>query len=567
MQFIGDILREYPAIALFLTVGLGFFFGRLKYKAFSLGSVTAGLLVGIIIGQLFGVKISDQIKNVFFMLFLFSIGYSVGPGFFRSLKGVGLKQALFALIMGFGCFASTLAVGKLMHYGPGEIVGLFGGSQTCSSLLGVGSEAIQNSTMTAAEKAAQIDIIPVCYAVTYVFGTLGTVVILSIIGPRLLGGMEKINRETAQLQSQYSSSPWRDDPAYVAAQTPVAYRSFKVSDPMFDGGITVKEAEKRLHKQGIHIFIDRIQNADDRKIRTARADRMIHPGDVVIVSGRMESMVMAANFIGEEIANAGQLNFPVKQAPVLLRNKDFAGQPLKALLEQRFMHGVIVKELERGGKVMEITPDDVLRRGDIITLVGHRHSLNGAAKKIGHLDRPTTHTDIMFLCLALCVSATFGTLTVYLGGVPVSFGTSGGSLIGGLVFGWLRSRRPTYGKIPRSVVWLLNQLGLNVFIAAVGINCGPQFISGIKAVGWMLPIVGAVATTIPLFLGLWLGRYVFKLPAVFTLGCCAGTRTCTAALGAVQDSLNTTLPTIAYTITYAVSNILLIFWGLLATIL
>ncbi|MDE6032945.1 MAG: aspartate-alanine antiporter, partial [Muribaculaceae bacterium] len=256
-----------------------------------------------------------------------------------------------------------------------------------------------------------------------------------------------------------------------------------------------------------------------------------------------------------------------KQAPVLLRNKDFAGQPLKALLEQRFMHGVIVKELERGGKVMEIMPDDVLRRGDIITLVGHRHSLNGAAKKIGHLDRPTTHTDIMFLCLALCVGATFGTLTVYLGGVPVSFGTSGGSLIGGLVFGWLRSRRPTYGKIPRSVVWLLNQLGLNVFIAAVGINCGPQFISGIKAVGWMLPIVGAVATTIPLFLGLWLGRYVFKLPAVFTLGCCAGTRTCTAALGAVQDSLNTTLPTIAYTITYAVSNILLIFWGLLATIL
>lgn len=567
MEYLGEILREYPAIALFLTVGLGFFFGRLKYKAFSLGSVTAGLLVGIIVGQLFGVKISDQVKNVFFMLFLFSIGYSVGPGFFRSLKGVGLKQALFALTMSFSCFAVTLGIGKLMHYSPGEIVGLFSGSQTCSSLLGVGGEAIQNGSLPEAEKAAQIDLIPVCYAVTYVFGTLGTVIILSILGPRMLGGMDRIRRETAQLQSEYSSNPWRDDPAYVAAQAPVAYRTFEVTDPSFSAGMTVKEAEKHLRRRGVRAFIDRIQSGADGKVRRASADQLILPGDTVLVSGRLESMVMAANFIGAEVADSQELNFPVKQAPVLLRNKELTDKSMQTLLERKFMHGVIIKEVERAGKILEMTPESTLRRGDIITLVGARQALNRAAKKLGHLDRPTTHTDIMFLCLALFVGGIAGTLTVYLGGVPVSFGTSGGSLIAGLVFGWLRSRRPTYGKIPRSVVWFLNQLGLNMFIAAVGINCGPQFISGIKAIGWMLPVVGAVGTTVPLLFGLWLGRYVFKFPAVFTLGCCAGTRTCTAALGAVQDSLDTTLPTIAYTVTYAVSNILLIFWGLLATIL
>ena len=168
MDTVVTALREYPAIAVFLTLGAGFWLGKLKYKAFSLGTVTAVLLVGILVGQL-DIPISDQIKNLFFMMFLFSIGYSVGPKFFSSLKGIGLKQAIFAVAMSFTCFLVTVGVAHLFNYTSGETVGLFSGSQTCSALLGVGAEAIQNQPGDAAYKTAQINIIPICYAVTYIY--------------------------------------------------------------------------------------------------------------------------------------------------------------------------------------------------------------------------------------------------------------------------------------------------------------------------------------------------------------------------------------------------------------
>lgn len=113
----------------------------------------------------------------------------------------------------------------------------------------------------------------------------------------------------------------------------------------------------------------------------------------------------------------------------------------------------------------------------------------------------------------------------------------------------------------------MNQVGLNVFIAVVGITSGPTFVAGIKTVGWTLLLAGMVTTTIPLLLGIWMGYKIFKFNPAFILGCCAGTRTCTASLGAVQDALGSTLPTIGYTVTYAVSNVLLIIWGLLTVLL
>lgn len=566
MDYFISILRDYPAIALFLTLGLGFWAGKLKYKAFSLGSVTSVLLVGILIGQA-EIPISDQIKNVFFMMFLFSIGYSVGPGFFRSLKGIGLKQALFACCMGFSCFVATVVLAKVCGYSSGETVGLFSGSQTCSSLIGVGSEAIMNGVGTEAEKEAQINIVPICYAVTYVFGTLGTVIFLSMIAPRLLGGFAKVKAQVAELQSQYEMNPWRDDPAYVDAMRTVAFRSFVVENKFFaDGLVTVADTEAWLRHHGVPLFVDRIRHKDG-SVCMAEAERQISPGDVIVVSGRREIMVRLGSMIGREVASSRLSGFPVKQLPVLLRNKQLVGRPLSELLQMECMHGVLVKEIERGGVQVQLKPADPLHRGDILTIVGSRKSVNNASAHIGHADRPSTHTDIMFLALAIFIGGVIGTITVVFDNVPISFGTGGGSLIAGLVFGWLRSRRPTYGHIPRSVLWFMNQIGLNAFIAVVGLRAAPSFVAGLHTVGWGLLGIGAIATMVPLVFGLWLGHKVFKFNPAFTLGCCAGTRTCTAALGAVQDTLGSSLPTIGYTVTYAVSNVLLIFWGLMSVLI
>lgn len=565
MEYFADTLREYPSLALFLTVGLGFLLSKLKYKAFSLGSVTSCLLVGILIGQL-DIPISGEIKTVFFMMFLFSIGYSVGPGFFHSLRGIGLKQAMFAVALSFCIFIVTVGVALFMGYTSGETVGLFSGSQTCSSLIGVGSEAIENGVGTAAEKLEQLNLVPICYAVTYVYGTLGTIIILAMLGPKMLGGIDKVKAQVAELQKEFSHSPWRDDPAYISAMREVAFRAYNVTSRRFEGGLTVRQVEAMLLAEGVRLFVDRIHHPSG-KMTLATSKQVINPGDTVVLSGRVEEMVKAAPLIGHETADSGVLDFPVKQAPVLLRNRDIVGESISALTEKKFMHGVLIKEVKRGGALLEIDPETVLCQGDMLTLVGNRKAMNRAADKLGNMDRPSNHTDLMFLCLAIFIGGVLGTLTIRFGSVAINFGTGGGALIAGLVFGWLRSRRPTYGHIPKSVLWLMNQLGLNVFIAVVGLTSGPTFVSGIRTVGWGLPIAGIVATTIPLLIGIWMGKKVFKFNPAFILGCCAGTRTCTASLGAVQDALGSTLPTIGYTITYAVSNVLLIIWGLLAVLI
>ncbi len=198
----------------------------------------------------------------------------------------------------------------------------------------------------------------------------------------------------------------------------------------------------------------------------------------------------------------------------------------------------------------------------MLTLTGTSAAVDAAAAYIGYADKPTTASDMVFIGFGIAIGALIGAITLHLGGVPISLSTSGGALIAGLVFGWLRSKHPTFGRIPEPAVWIFNNVGLNMFIAVVGISAGPVFISGLQQVGWQLLVAGAIATTIPLLLGIWIGDKVFKFHPAVTLGCVAGSRATTAALGAIQDSLQSTVPAMGYTITYAVGNTLLILGGL-----
>ena len=175
-------MRDNPSLAVFLTLGIGFFIGQLKFKSFSLGTVTSVLLVGVVVGQL-DIPVPGPMKDVFFLLFLFAIGYSVGPQFFHALKGDGLKQVLFAVVVCVLCLLSTWGVALCMGYNIGEAVGLLAGSQTMSGVIGVGTDTINSLEISDAEKQKMIEMIPVCYAVTYVFGTIGSAYILANLGP------------------------------------------------------------------------------------------------------------------------------------------------------------------------------------------------------------------------------------------------------------------------------------------------------------------------------------------------------------------------------------------------
>ena len=565
LDSLADILRDYPTIALFFTVGAGFLIGKIRIGNFSIGSVTAVLLVGVAIGQL-NIQMSGPIKMFFFMLFLFSIGYSVGPDFFKSLRGQGAKQALFAVLMSCTCFGTIFVIAHIMGYSKGESVGLFSGSQTCSALLGVGSEVISRLDLPESVRNEQLNIIPVCYAVTYIFGTLGTVIILGNFGPRLLGGLSKVRHQTAQLERMLNNTGSADkDPARITALRAVVYRVYTADSTFFDTPRTVKEVEQYLRNNYREVYVDRLRHGDD--ISAPRFDVEIAKGDRIVVCGRREAVIGIDALIGTESDDPTLLSYQLERVSIVVTGKEFIGKTLSTIRRNKYMRGVVIRDAVRDGEFLDINLDTEFRRGDRITVVGQPQRVKTAGRHIGHIDRPSVSSDLMFVGLAIAIGGVLGAMSIWIGGVPVSLGTSGGTLVAGLVFGWLRALRPTFGHISPGALWIMNNLGLNVFIAVIGIEAAPTFVAGIKSVGPMLLVAGAVGTTIPLLVGLWLGHKIFRFNPAITLGCCAGTRTCTASLGAVQNAIGSTLPAIGYAVTYAVSNILLVIWGLLTVIL
>ena len=205
MEWIINQLRVHPELAIFLTLFAGFWLGRLKIGKFSLGTVTSVLLVGVLVGQL-NITVDGPMKAVFFLLFLFAVGYKVGPQFFRGLKKDGLPQVGFAVLM---CIVSLVApwiLAKIMGYHVGEAAGLLAGSQTISAVIGVASDTINQLGISDAQKATFINAIPVAYAVTYIFGTAGSAWILASLGPKMLGGLDKVKADCKELEAQMGTS-------------------------------------------------------------------------------------------------------------------------------------------------------------------------------------------------------------------------------------------------------------------------------------------------------------------------------------------------------------------------
>lgn len=563
MEWIFNQLREHPELAIFLTLFAGFWLGRLKIGKFSLGTVTSVLLVGVLVGQL-NISVDGPMKAVFFLLFLFAVGYKVGPQFFRGLKKDGLPQVGFAALM---CVVSLVApwiLAKIMGYHVGEAAGLLAGSQTISAVIGVASDTINQLNISDAQKTTFINSIPVAYAVTYIFGTAGSAWILASLGPKMLGGLEKVKADCKELEAKMGSSEM-DEPGFSPALRPVVFRAYKITNKWFEGGKTVSELEDYLISKEKRLFVERIRKQGI--IKEVNPNLVLHPGDEVVLSGRREFVIGEEDWIGPEAMDGQLLDFPAETLPVMVTHHTFAGERVATIRAQKFMHGVSIRSIKRAGINVPVLAQTIVDSGDMLELTGLKHEVDEAARQMGYVDRPTNQTDMIFVGLGILIGGLIGALAIHVGGVPISLSTSGGALIMGLVFGWLRSKHPTFGGIPEPSLWVLNNVGLNMFIAVVGIAAGPSFVAGFKDVGFSLFIVGALATAIPLIAGLLMAKYIFKFHPAIALGCTAGARTTTAALGAIQDAVESDTPALGYTVTYAVGNTLLIIWGVVIVLL
>jgi putative transport protein len=564
MDWLWTTIKTYPEISIFLTLGLGFWIGNMKFGKFSLGVVTSTLLVGVIIGALHkGITISPNVKSVFFLMFLFAVGYGVGPQFFRGLKGDGIQQVIFAVVICVAVLLSAVLMGKILGYHTGLTAGLLSGAATISAVLGVATDNINQLNVPADTKKAWIDGMPVAYAVTYLFGTAGSAWFLSTIGPKLLG--INLKDECAKMEQEMGGAP--NEAGTMSAYRPVGFRAFKLTNPKLFGR-PARELEALFAPD--RSFVERMRHNGGRA-QDVSADTVLEDGAVVAVAARTEVLVQHGPQIGPEVDDRELLAVEASLLDAVVTNKTLVGKTVRQIADselQEVGRGVFVRKVERAGQEMPLTWGLTIQRGDVLTLVGSKSDVERTAKLIGYADRATDRTDMLFMGVGITIGAIIGAITLKFGGVPIGLSTSGGALVAGLVCGWLRSVNRTFGRIPGPALWVFNNVGLNTFIAVVGIGAGPAFVAGLKANGLSLFLAGVVVTLLPFVIAIYFGKYVLKMRAPILLGACAGGRTTTAALGAIQDAAGgSRIPALGYTVTYAVGNTLLTIWGVVVVLL
>lgn len=545
-------LREHPELAVFLTLALGFAIGRIKIGSFGLGTIVGTLLAGVAVGQM-GIQVPAVVKYVFFDLFLFTTGYKVGPQFFRALKKDALPQVVLTLVLCVTCLMAAFAAAKILGYDMGTAAGLLAGAFTESTVIGTASDAIGRLGLPAADTASLVNNIPVAYAVTYLIGTGFVVWFLPNVGPKLMG--VNLKEEARKLQTQISGSE-KDGKNKMSAFQSLAVRAYQVTRPdLLNQTVADLEARPREHR----VFVSRLRR--NGEIIEVEPSTMIREGDICAVLTHSELLMTKGSEVGIEVSDKELLDFPVEFLDVVVTNKSMVGKTIAELATMDFARGVFLKKLSRTSQKMPFTPELRLERGDLMTLFGAEKDVARAAKKLGYPDRPTVMTDMIFVGLGIFLGGLVGLITIIVAGLPLTLTASGGALIMGLVFGWLRAVHPTFGRIPESAMWIFDTVGLSVFMACVGLAAGPSFFSGLQKSGLSLVVVGLIVAILPHTVSILFGRYVLRMNPVIVLGACSGAGTVTAALRAIQEEAESELPALGYTVPYAIGNIVLTAWG------
>jgi len=557
-NWVEQTLRSYPELAIFLALAAGYWVGGKKLGSFSLGSVTGTLLAGVLIGQL-DIEISSQIKSVFFIMFLFSVGFGVGPQFVRGVANDGLPQAIFAVVVSCLCLGFVYLAAVLSGYGPGLAAGLLAGTQTISASIGLATNAINRLDLSPDQIQAQLDAIPVAYAVTYLFGTLGTGWVIAYLGPKLLG--IDLQKECARYEKEMSAGA--PEGGIQSAWHQHIVRAYQLTTPNLIAGKTVAQAEAMA---GERLFLENLRR--DGKIIAFDDNTLLQVGDIVAVSGRHEALVEWSNR-AEEVADRELLQIPVESIDMVVTSKRANNKTLLEISKRPEARGVYVTRIRRGsmGVDIPVQAQTKLHRGDIVSISGSRKHVEAVIEAFGFADRPTSVTDMVFVGFGIVLGGLIGAIVVPVAGVPITLSTSGGALIAGLVFGWLRSFKPKLGSVPSATLWFMNSVGLNVFIAVVGITAGPTFIHGVQQVGIELFFWGVFATATPMVLAPLIGKYIFRFDPAINLGCCGGARTSTASVAMVADVAKSNVPMLGYTVPYAISNTLLTLWGMVIVLL
>ena len=555
IEQLARLLHDLPALSLFLSILLGTVIGRFHFKGVGFGSVVGTLIAGMAIGIVGKPELPELLRWSFFYLFLFSIGYSVGPQFFGSLKKEALPQIVLALVVAVTGLAAVIAVTAAFGFDEGIAVGILSGGMTQSAALGTGLSAIAELPISDEAKSTLMAHGPLADAITYGFGDLGLILFLTWLGPAILRA--DLKREAKALEQQMAAGKPAGD---VPSGTHFGLRAYRVENASVAGS-TLAALEQRYAEA--RLAVQRVQRGTE--LLDVSPALALHQGDRLVVSARRLAFPNAEREIGPEVDDPILLSVPVKAAAVVVTNPEVSGKTIGELAEDPEGRGVYLESIQRGTELMPRAPWTVLERGDILRIVGAPDDVERASRRIGFVERDLSKTDLTFVAGGICAGILLGMLKLSAAGITLGLGTAGSILVIGLVGGWARSRYPVFGAIPEPAQRLLMDIGLIVFIAIVGLHAGPHAVEAYRVSGGAffasLFVAGVIVTIVPLTVGALVGRYVLKLSPLMLLGGLAGAQTCTPGLTALREASQSNVVALAYTVPYAIGNIILTIWG------
>lgn len=554
LLWLHDLFHRSPEIALFLSLAIGYAIGQIRFGKFQLGGVAGSLLVAVVISQI-GVQIDPGVKAVLFALFIYAVGYESGPQFFRSLGKQSIKEIVLAAFLALTGLATVVVMAKIFSLDKGLAAGIAAGGLTQSAIIGTAGDAIAKLGLAADEVKRLQGNVAIGYAVTYVFGSFGAIIVCVNLLPKLMG--RGLREDALQAEIALHAGVRLLAPGQAPALPELVGRSYQLRA----GGTTVEGLEAL--DPDSRIAVEKIQ----------RAGRSIEPtphlalesGDTVLVVGVRSAVVGVAARIGEEALAGEGMSLTLQRSDVMLSNARLDGKTLAQIQDDAtaaVRHGVFVVGISRHGEMRKLAPETTVQSGDMVTLYGAESDVKRVAGLIGHVVTEGTKTDFVYMGAGLVVGLLIGLLVARVGSIPLTLGSGGGALLSGLLFGWYRSRRQSFGELPVAALQILKDLGLAGFVVVVGLSAGLQAVETIRQQGFTIFGVGVVVTLLPLVLTMLFGRYVLRYDntAIFA-GALSGSRSANPAFGEVLTKAGNAIPTVPFAITYALANVFLTLLG------
>ncbi|MEE1739611.1 aspartate-alanine antiporter [Streptomyces sp. BE147] len=543
------VLRDHPELALFLCLAAGYLVGKLRVGPITLGGICGTLIVSLLLGTRH-ISVDDDVKTVFFALFIFSLGYMAGPQFFANLNRKSLRFFTLCLIELVCVLGIAYGLAKAFDLDVGTAAGILAGAATESAVVGTATEAIGKLNDLTADQISQYQgHVATAYTVCYLFGLITIVLYTSQIMPMLLRiNLAEASRELWEKMRGGAAGLESDEREALPG---TVGRTYLVT---LADGRTIGELETAL---GGHVTVEGIKRGS--KLLPPAPDLELTLSDLIQVVGRRSAIIAAGREIGPETPAIPGLDTPLATKQVAVTEKSTHGSTIDQLekTHPEFREdGVYITEVVRNDQQLPASGRTTLYRGDVLTLVGARGGLNKLVAKIGAVVKNDT-TDFIYIGFGIVAGSLLGQIVVDAGDIPMSLGTGGGCLISGLIFGWFRSRRQTFGAFPPQAATTLKDLGLAVFIACTGLTAGPQAWPLLKEYGALLPFAGIAMVLVPATVSLIVGRKLLKIDKPLLIGAIAGQQCSTPAITSITQVAQSSVPLLGYTITYTLSNFLL----------